>query len=76
MCWQNGQVKGRISSMMLSIGATPIISRLFLKPNKETKKSVNTVAGYYVDVLHGSFLECSPPTVEARVRFPAGTCLF
>ncbi len=24
--------------------------------------------------LDGSFLECSLPTREARVRFPAGTC--
>jgi hypothetical protein len=32
------------------------------------------VANYLVRCSNDSFLECSPPTAKARVRFPAGTC--
>ncbi len=31
-------------------------------------------AGSRARCSNGSFLECSPPTEEARVRYPAGTC--
>jgi hypothetical protein len=42
-----------------------------------TPKKNKLVAGSYEQAVRTAlFLECSPPTMEARVRFPAGTCQY
>ncbi len=64
----------------ISRGSPVPVNRGYTHKPRLIKKQ--TVAGSYADVLNsyqqaryskGSFLECSPPTEEARVRFPSGT---
>jgi hypothetical protein len=49
------------------------------KPEEEEEEGDDETKSRFRIVINklcsnGSFLECLPPTAEARVRFPAGTC--